>query len=66
MGRVRRGGYIVTWWIGDHSPRHVHIRDAKGKSLGRLDVDTLQGLENWTPPKNLVSIIKELKDKGRL
>ena len=66
MGRVRRGGYIITWWIGDHSPRHVYIRNAKGKSLGRLDVDALEGLENWTPPKDLVKIIVELKSKGRL
>jgi hypothetical protein len=51
MGRIRRAGYIITWWIGDHEPRHVHIRNAKGKSLGRLNLDTLQGLENWTPQK---------------
>jgi hypothetical protein len=66
MGRIRRGGYIITWWIGDHDPRHVQIRNAKGKSLGRLNLTTLQGLENWTPPKDLVSIIVELKHKGRL
>jgi hypothetical protein len=66
MGRVRRGGYIIFWWIGDHSPRHVHVRTDKGKMLGRVNVDTLEGLENWTPPKDLVSIIVELKEKGRL
>jgi hypothetical protein len=66
MGRVRRGGYIITWWIGDHEPRHVHVRDAKGKPLGRVNVETLQGLENWTPPKGLVSIIVALRSKGRL
>jgi hypothetical protein len=52
--------------MGDHEPRHVHVRDAKGKPLGRVNVETLQGLENWTPPKNLVSIIMELRSKGRL
>lgn len=25
MGRIRRGGYLIEWWIGDHSPKHVHI-----------------------------------------
>jgi hypothetical protein len=25
MGRVRRGGYIIKWFIGDHPPRHVHV-----------------------------------------
>ena len=30
MGRVRRGGYIIEWWIGDHYPKHVHVyRDEK-------------------------------------
>jgi hypothetical protein len=54
MGKIRRGGYIIFWWIGDHAPRHVHVRTDKGKKLGRVDVDTLRGLENWTPPKDLV------------
>ena len=66
MGRMRRGGYFLFWWIGDHSPRHVHVRNAKGKKLGRVDEDTLEALENWTPPKDLINIIVELKQKGRL
>ena len=66
MGRVRRGGYILFWWIGDHTPRHVHVRTDKGKLLGRVDVDTFESLEDWTPPKDLIKIIKELKNKGRL
>jgi hypothetical protein len=24
-GRVRRGGYIFIWWVGDHPPRPVHV-----------------------------------------
>jgi hypothetical protein len=66
MGRIRRGGYIIFWWIGDHAPRHVHVRTDKGKMLGRVDVETFAGLENWTPPKDLINIIKDLKSKGRL
>jgi len=45
MGKVRRGGYILFWWIGDHDPRHIHVRTAKGKKLGRLNLETLEGLE---------------------
>ncbi len=66
MGRVRRGGYILFWWIADHDPRHVHVRTAKGKKLGRVNLETLEGLEDWTPPKDLVNIINELKREGRL
>ncbi len=25
MGKHRRGGYVFVTWIGDHSPRHVHV-----------------------------------------
>lgn len=25
MGRIRRGGYLIDWWIGDHTPKHVHV-----------------------------------------
>ena len=25
MGRVRRGGYAIQWWLGDHPPAHVHV-----------------------------------------
>jgi hypothetical protein len=42
------------------------VRTDKGKMLGRVNVDTLEGLENWTPPKDLVNIIVDLKEKGRL
>ena len=52
MGKVRRDGYILFWWIGDHEPRHVHVQTAKGRKLGRVNLNTLEGMENWTPPKN--------------
>ena len=25
MGRIRRGGYLIDWWIGDHTPKHLHV-----------------------------------------
>ena len=37
MGRVRRSGYIIEWFIGDHAPRHVHIYDAKGALFGTAE-----------------------------
>jgi len=66
MGKVRRGGYIIKWFIGDHSPRHVHIETPGGKLLGRLDLTTLDGIEGWQPSKKLLKIIEELKKEGRL
>lgn len=25
MGKIRRGNFIFISWIGDHTPRHVHV-----------------------------------------
>ena len=66
MGRVRRYGYVVEWFIGDHDPRHVHIYNRAGQFLGRLDADKLIGLEGWTPNRTLLKLIAELRGEGRL
>ena len=56
----------MEWFIGDHSPRHVHVYDSKGRFLGRLNLETLAGLEEWSPPDTLVTLIKELQMEGKL
>ena len=66
MGKVRRGGYIFEWWIGDHAPRHIHISDSNGELLGRVAVDTGASLDAWTPPKKVLDILRQLRDEGRL
>ena len=66
MGKVRRGGYVLEWFIGDHQPRHVHVYDAKGRQLGRLDLDRMVGVESWMPDRKLVKLIQDLKVEGRL
>ena len=40
MGRIRRAGYIITWFIGDHQPPHVHVETDKGRLIGRFDLRT--------------------------
>ncbi|MGA2052431.1 MAG: DUF4160 domain-containing protein [Opitutales bacterium] len=66
MGKVRRGGYIIFWWKGDHEPRHVHVRTSGGRKLGRVNLDTMLGMEGWTPDRKLVAIIEQLKREGRV
>ena len=66
MGKVRRGGYLIVWWKGDHAPRHVHVKTTRGEPLGRLDITTLRGIEGWIPATKLVEIIQHLKREGRL
>ena len=66
MGKIRRSGYILEWFIGDHEPRHIHVHDSKHRLIGRLDVDRLVGVEGWTPDRKLIKLIQDLKNEGRL
>ena len=64
MPKIRRGGYVLIAWKGDHSPRHVHVyRD--GKLVLKWD------LENGTVMKGVASrrvrkLIQELESEGLL
>lgn len=66
MGRVRRGGYIIKWFIGDHPPRHVHIERENGELIGRLDLEGMTGMEGWPRTLSGLKIIEELKNEDRL
>jgi len=63
---MRRYGYRLEWYIGDHSPRHVHVYDSKDRLVGRLDIERLTGMEGWIPNRKLVKLIQELRQEGRL
>lgn len=62
--KLRRGGYIFVGWVGDHSPRHVHVyRD--DKLVVKWD------LETWQPMKGEASarvqrLLRELVEEGKL
>jgi hypothetical protein len=66
VGRVRRHGFYLEWFIGDHVPRHIHVYDARRRLLGRLDVDRMAGIEGWMPNRKLIRLVEELKSEGRL
>jgi hypothetical protein len=61
MGRIRRGGYIITWYIGDHKPPHVHVETSNGEFIGRFNLVTRKGIEGWQPGKKLLRIIEALE-----
>jgi hypothetical protein len=46
--------------------RHVHVYDSKGRFLGRLNLETLAGLEDWSPSDTSVELINELREEGKL
>jgi hypothetical protein len=66
MGRVRRGGYIFEWWIGDHPLQHIHVSDANGKILGRIRLYPIEPVDEWQPSRKVIEIIQDLQREGRL
>lgn len=58
MGRIRRGGYLIEWWIGDHLPKHVHIyRD--GREIAKVEIPGMRVLTGRLN-KRLRKILREL------
>ena len=66
MGKIRRGGYMFLWWIGDHEPRHVHVFDKNGRLLTRVNLATLQPMDALKIERKIVELIRELQREGRL
>ena len=64
MPKVRRGGYIFLSWIGDHSPKHVHVyRD--GKLVVKWDLDNWQ-LMKGKASNRVLRLLRELADEGQV
>ena len=62
MPKIRRGGYIFVGWIGDHSPRHVHVyRD--GALVVKWDLDAWQPMNAGARVERL---LRELVEEGKL
>lgn len=64
MGKIRRGNYIFLTWVGDHSPRHVHVyRD--GMLVLKWDLENGQPMKG-KPTRKLLRLIEELEAEGVL
>lgn len=64
MGRVRRGGYIIDWWIGDHVPKHVHVY-RKGSLVAKVEIPGMLVLSG-SVSRRLKRILLELIEEKRL
>jgi hypothetical protein len=64
VGKIRRDNYVLFTWIGDHSPRHVHVyRD--GRLVLKWNIDA------WVPMKGratakLMKMLADLRKEGAL
>lgn len=64
MGKVRRGGYVFVSWIGDHTPRHVHVyRD--GTLIVKWDLENRRPMKGEAS-RRILKLIEELESEGNL
>jgi hypothetical protein len=62
--RIRRGGFIFVTWVGDHTPRHVHVfRDAR--LVVKWDLEEWKAMEGAASGR-LMQLLIELDEEGRL
>jgi len=64
VGREKRGGYVFDWWIGDHTPKHVHVYK-DGHLLAKIQVPDILVL-NGHASKRVLKLLQELIDEGKL
>jgi hypothetical protein len=64
VGKIRRDNYVFLTWIGDHSPRHVHIY-RHGKLVLKWNLDASVPMKGRATAK-LVRLIASLNKDGLL
>ena len=57
---------MFMWWIGDHTPRHVHVFDKNGKLITRMNLATMQPMDIPKVERRIVELRRELQNEGRL
>jgi hypothetical protein len=58
LGRIKRGGYLFEWWMGDHYPKHIHIYKNR-KEIAKIRIPEMIVLKGKVN-KNLRKIIEKL------
>jgi hypothetical protein len=64
MGRVKRAGYIIEWWMGDHLPKHVHVYK-NGREIAKVEISGLLVLKGRINAR-LMKILQALIDEGEI
>jgi hypothetical protein len=61
MGKIRRDGYVIISWKGDHGPRHAHVY-REGKLIVKWDLENnavMKGAAN----KAVLKLLAELQSE---
>ncbi len=64
MPKIRRGNHIVLGWIGDYSPRHVHVYK-DGVLIVKWDLENGVAMKG-TATRRILRLIRELQAEGLL
>jgi len=61
---VKRGGYIVEWWMGDHLPKHVHVHK-DGREIAKVQIPGLLVLKGEVNSR-IRNILQQLIKEGKI
>lgn len=64
MAKIRRGGYVLLTWKGDHTPSHVHVY-RYGKFIVKWDLENGQAIRGNASQK-VRELIAELQAEGQI
>jgi hypothetical protein len=64
MGKIRRGNYTFVKWIGDHSPKHVHVYRG-GKLVLKWDLTNRAAMKGKAT-REVLNLIAQLQREDRL
>jgi hypothetical protein len=64
MGKIRRGNFVFLSWVGDHSPRHVHVYK-DGKLIVKWDLENWQAMSGKAT-RRILEHIRDLIREGLL
>ena len=62
MGKIRRGNYVFLSWVGDHSPRHVHVYQ-DGKLALKWDLENRVAMKGIAT-RRILKLIEDLEREG--
>ena len=64
MSKIRRGNFVFVAWVGDHSPRHVHVYK-DGRLVVKWDLENRQAMKGHADAR-LKKLMDELVKEGSL